>query len=411
MKKTPSARLPWQPQPTSHDPEPSAVAEVARSSKHAIRIPFNRPTPLGDEIEFVQRSIGSGHHSGDGPFTKACTELLERELGVKKALLTTSCTHALDMTAMLLDISPGDEVIVPSFTFVSSANAFVLRGARPIFSDIRSDTLNIDEQQIERHISSRTKAIVVVHYAGVGCEMDQIMALATAHNIPVIEDNAHGLFGHYRGQLLGTFGCMSTLSFHETKNCSCGEGGALLLNDLRYAEPAEIIREKGTNRSQFFRGQVDKYSWVGIGSSYLPSDLLAAYLFGQLECRDEIQRIRKCIWETYAAGLKDWAYEYGVALPHVPAHCEQAFHMFYLRMPTLEVRQALIEHLRARGILAPFHYVPLHLSKVGKTFGGRVGDCPVTERASNQIVRLPFFCSITASEIEEVIESVRDFEF
>jgi dTDP-4-amino-4,6-dideoxygalactose transaminase len=241
--------------------------------------------------------------------------------------------------------------------------------------------------------------------------MDQILDLAEAHNIAVIEDNAHGLFGRYRGQALGTFGCMSTLSFHETKNCSCGEGGALLLNDLQYTEHAEIIWEKGTNRSQFFRGQVDKYSWVGIGSSYLPSDVLAAYLFGQLECRDEIQRIRKLVWETYAAGLKDWAYKHEVLLPHIPAHCEQAFHMFYLRLPTLDARQALIEHLRSRGILAPFHYVPLHLSKMGKTFGGRIGDCPVTEQVSNQIIRLPFFCSITLGEIEEVIEAVRDFEF
>jgi dTDP-4-amino-4,6-dideoxygalactose transaminase len=413
MKKIPNAQFlrQWQQTIVSHNAEPSAIAEVEQSAKQAVRIPFNRPTPLGDEIEFVQRAIYSGHHSGDGPFTKKCTELLERELGAKKVLLTTSCTHALEMTAMLLDIVPGDEVIVPSFTFVSSANAFVLRGARPIFADVRPDTLNIDEKQIEKHISSRTKAIVVVHYAGVGCEMDQILELANAHDIPVIEDNAHGLFGHYRGKPLGTFGCMSTLSFHETKNFSCGEGGALLLNDLRYAEQAEIIREKGTNRSQLFRGQVDKYTWLGIGSSYLPSDLLVAYLFGQLECRNEIQRIRQCLWETYASRLRDWAYEHDVLLPHVPTDCGQAFHMFYLRMPTLEIRQALIEHLRASGILAPFHYLPLHLSAVGKTFGGRIGSCPVAERASDQIIRLPFFCSLTLSEMEEVIGAVLDFRF
>ena len=412
MKKTLSAQLLRQRQQaiSSHNPEPNAV-EPEYAAKPAIRIPFNRPTPLGDELEFVQRAIGSGHHSGDGPFTKACTELLERELSAKKVLLTTSCTHALEMTALLLNIAPGDEVIVPSFTFVSSANAFVLRGARPIFADVRPDTLNIDETQIERLISSRTKAIVVVHYAGVGCEMDQIRQIADAHHIPVIEDNAHGLFGDYRGKPLGTFGCMSTLSFHETKNFSCGEGGALLLNDLRYAEQAEIIREKGTNRSQLFRGQVDKYTWLGIGSSYLPSDLLAAYLFGQLERRTEIQRTRQCIWETYEAGLWDWAYKHEVLLPQVPAHCEQAFHMFYLRMPTLEVRKALIDHLRAKGILAPFHYLPLHLSAVGRSSGGRVGDCPIAELASDQIVRLPFFCSITLKEMEEVIAAIQDFTF
>jgi dTDP-4-amino-4,6-dideoxygalactose transaminase len=412
MKKTPSAQLPrrWQQAIGSHNAEPSAV-ESDHAAKPAVRIPFNRPTPLGDELELVQRAINSGHHSGDGPFTKACSELLEHELDVKKALLTTSCTHALEMTALLLNIVPGDEVIVPSFTFVSSANAFVLRGARPIFADVRPDTLNIDEKQIERLISSRTKAIVVVHYAGVGCEMDQILQIANAHHIPVIEDNAHGLFGHYRGKPLGTFGCMSTLSFHETKNFSCGEGGALLVNDLQYAEQAEIIREKGTNRSQLFRGQVDKYTWLGIGSSYLPSDLLAAYLFGQLERRKEIQRARQSIWENYEAGLRDWACKHEVLLPQIPGHCEQAFHMFHLRMPTLETRQALIEHLRARGILSPFHYLPLHLSAVGKSFGGKIGDCPIAERVSDQIVRLPFFCAITLKEMEEVIAAVRDFTF
>lgn len=313
------------------------------------------------------------------------------------------------MTGLLLNLQSGDEVIVPSFTFPSTANAFALRGARIVFADIRPDTLNVDQTQLESLITPKTKAIVVVHYAGIGCEMDSIMTVANRHNIQVIEDNAHGLFGKYRGKYLGTFGCLATQSFHETKNFSCGEGGALLINDPKFIESAEIIREKGTNRSRFFRGEVDKYSWVDLGSSYLPSDILAALLFSQLEARDEIQGKRRRIWENYYAGLEAWAKQRGIELPLVPAHCDHAYHMFYLLLPSLKDRQALISHLRARGILAVFHYLPLHLSEYARRWGGREGDCPVTEDVSARLLRLPFFFSLTDSEQAQVIDSVCSF--
>src|ERR1051326_441923 len=267
------------------------------------RIPFNRAGLLGNEFRYIAQALEIGHISGDGRFTRKCHELLEKELGAEKALLTTSCTHALEMTALLLDIEPGDEVIIPSFTFVSTANAFVMRGAHPVFCDIRPDTLNIDEQKIGGLITSQTKAILAVHYAGVGCQMDSILALSKRHGIAVVEDNAHGLFGKFKGKHLGTFGCLATQSFHETKNFTCGEGGALLINDPRYFERAEIIREKGTNRNRFFRGQVDKYTWVDLGSSYLPSDVLAAFLFAQLEARGEIQARRQQVWHFYDENL------------------------------------------------------------------------------------------------------------
>jgi dTDP-4-amino-4,6-dideoxygalactose transaminase len=350
------------------------------------------------------------HISGDGVFTKRCHKLLENTLGVPKALLTTSCTHALEMAALLVNLAPGDEVIVPSFTFVSTVNAFVLRGARPVFVDIRPDTLNLDERFLERHITPRTRAIFVVHYAGVGCEMDAILAIARRHGLPVIEDNAHGLFGRYRGQYLGTFGCMATQSFHETKNFSCGEGGALLINDFGYAERAEILREKGTNRSQFYRGMVDKYTWVDVGSSFLPSEILAAVLYSQLEVRHAIQARRRRIWERYREALSGWAAENDVTLPVVPEHCEQPYHIFYLLLPTLEDRQALIAHLKQRDILAVFHYLPLHLSAMGRQFGGRTGDCPVTERISDQLLRLPLFSDLKEGDQERVIEAVTSFE-
>jgi dTDP-4-amino-4,6-dideoxygalactose transaminase len=375
-----------------------------------ITIPFNRPCILGNEQAYILQAIANGHAAGDGSFTKKCHAFLEAQLGVPKALLTTSCTHALEMSALLLDLRPGDEVIFPSFTFVSTVNAFVLRGVRPIFADVRPDTLNLDERQLERLITPRTRAIVPVHYAGVGCEMDAITAIAAQHDLVVVEDNAHGLFGKYRGRYLGTFGALATQSFHETKNFTCGEGGALLINDAQYIERAEIIREKGTNRSRFFRGQVDKYTWVDIGSSYLPSDLLAAFLYAQFEVRERIQGIRRRIWEIYAAELREWALRNGVQLPHVPDHCEQAYHMFYLLMPSLEVRQAFIAHLKAQGILAVFHYLPLHLSDMGRKFGGQVGDCPVTERISDQLVRLPFFNDLDEALQARVIEAVRSFE-
>ncbi len=299
------------------------------------RIPFNKPCLVGNELTFIAQAIENGQISGDGSYTKRCQEILERELRVPKALLTTSCTDALEMAALLLEIQPGDEVIVPSFTFVSTVNAFVLRGANPVFIDVRPDTLNLDEKQLERLITPRTRAVVPVHYAGVGCEMDAILEIAERHGLPVVEDNAHGLFGAYRGQPLGSFGDLATQSFHETKNITCGEGGALLINRRDLVERAEIIREKGTNRSRFFRGQVDKYTWVDIGSSFLPSDVLAAFLYAQLEARRHIQAQRERVWRHYYEHLGDWAAANGVRLPVVPAHCEQPFHMFYLLMPSL----------------------------------------------------------------------------
>lgn len=377
---------------------------------NSYKIPFNQPFFIGNEQIYILKAIEYGHISGDGIFTKNCCQFLEKTLGVLKVLLTTSCTHALEMAAILLNIQPGEEVIVPSFTFVSTINAFVLRGARPIFIDIRSDTLNLDENQLERLITSRTKAIIVVHYAGIGCEMDTILEIAKRHNISVVEDNAHGLFAKYKGKYLGTFGCLATQSFHETKNFTCGEGGALLINDPQYIERAEIIREKGTNRSLFFRGQVDKYSWVDIGSSYLPSDILAAILYAQLEKLDQIQTKRQRVWNHYYKHLQGWSQEHRVGLPIVPEHCDQPFHLFYLVMPTLEERQALIDHLKRQGILSVFHYLPLHLSKMGQLFGGRQGDCPITESVSDRLVRLPFYNTITEIEQSCVVEAILEFK-
>lgn len=378
--------------------------------KVQTRIPFNRPTIVGKELYYISQAIHNGYSAGDAGFTKKCHAYLEQAMNVPRVLLTTSCTHALEMAALLLETQPDDEVIVPSFTFVSTANAFVLRGAKPVFVDVRPDTLNLDETRLERLINKRTRAIVLVHYAGVGCEMDAIGEIAAHHNVPVIEDNAHGLFGKYKGRYLGTFGTFATQSFHETKNFICGEGGALLINDPQYIERAEIIREKGTNRSRFFRGQVDKYSWVDIGSSYLPSDLLAAFLFAQLESRDEIQTKRQRVWAYYFEHLQAWADAYGVRLPVVPAHCEQSYHMFYLLLPSLETRQALIEHLNAHNILSVFHYLPLHLSSMGRRYGGQEGDCPVTEDVSERLLRLPFYNDLDEADQARVVEAVTTFE-
>ena len=374
-----------------------------------IRIPFNRPFATGDELDYIRAAVAAPKFAGDGSFTAQCHVLLEQSLGIQKALLTTSCTHALEMAALLLDIGPGDEVIVPSFTFPSAANAFVLRGAKPLFVDIRADTLNIDESQIERRITAHTKAIFPVHYAGVGCEMDTITSVARQHGIAVVEDNAHGLYGKYRGKYLGTLGQLSTLSFHETKNFSCGEGGAILINDANFNQRAEILREKGTDRSRFFRGEIDKYTWVDVGSSYLHSDLLAAFLRAQLEHRDQIQSKRRRIWEIYARELASWAETNSVHLPIVPAECEQSYHMFYVLMPSFESRQALISHLVGSGILAVFHYLPLHLSPMGLRFGGRRGDCPVTEDLADRLLRFPFFTGMSSPEQAQVIDAVRAF--
>ena len=375
----------------------------------AYHIPFNRAGLVGNEIRYIAEAVEQGHISGDGVFTTKCNELLELELGVAKALLTTSCTHALEMAALLLDIQPGDEVIVPSFTFVSTANAFALRGARIVFSDIRPDTLNLDESNLESLISERTKAVVVVHYAGVASEMDTIAALVRHHDVRLVEDNAHGLFARYKGKYTGTFGCLATQSFHETKNVTCGEGGALIVNDAGLVERALIIREKGTNRSQFFRGQVDKYSWVDIGSSYLPSDILAAFLFAQLEARHEIQNKRRRIWCYYQRHLQEWGEQHGVRLPVVPPECEQSYHMFYLLLPSQNYRQALISHLKARGILSVFHYAPLHLSEMGRKYGTSEANCPVTEDVSSRLVRLPFYNDLTEEENARVVSAVTQF--
>jgi dTDP-4-amino-4,6-dideoxygalactose transaminase len=315
------------------------------------------------------------------------------------------------MSALLLNIQPGDEVIVPDFTFVSTINAFVLRGATPVFADVRPDTLNLDEKQLPALLSPRTRAIVPVHYAGVACEMDEILRLARPQEIAVVEDNAHGLFGKYKGSPLGSLGDLAAQSFHETKNFSSGEGGALLINDPSLAARAEIIREKGTNRARFFRGQVDKYTWVDIGSSYLPSEILAAFLYGQLEQRVTIQRRREQLWQTYFSALQGWANRNSIQLPTVPAHVEQAYHMFYLLLPDLQTRQRLIATLREQGIYTVFHYLPLHLSEMGQRFGGAAGQFPVTESVSDRLVRLPFHNALTQSEQEQVIESLLDFCF
>ena len=372
-------------------------------------IPFNRSALLGKELEYIFRTMTIGQIAGDQTYSKKCQAMLEQTLAVPRALVTTSCTHALEMTALLLKIEPGDEVIVPSFTFVSTANAFALRGAKLVFADIRPDTLNLDETRLEPLITPRTKAILVVHYAGVGCEMDAILEIARRHNVAIVEDNAHGLFGKYRGRWLGTFGVLATQSFHETKNITCGEGGALIINDSRFVERAEIIREKGTNRCRFFRGQVDKYTWVDIGSSYVMSDVLAAFLFGQLEVWRTIQARRKRIWEYYDQYLRIRAESQGMQCPVVPPHCDQAYHMYYVLMPSLEARQGLIEHLKARGILAVFHYLPLHLSEYARRWDGKLGDCPVTETVSDRLLRLPFYNALEEEAQARVVEAVCEF--
>jgi dTDP-4-amino-4,6-dideoxygalactose transaminase len=385
---------------------PAAVAPEA----HASYIPFNRFCKTGTEFVYIQQAIDEMHISGNGRFTRLCHALLEEVLGAPKVLLTTSCTDALEMAALLLDVQPGDEVIVPSFTFVSTASAFALRGARPVFIDIRPDTLNLDETLLERLITPRTKAILPVHYAGVGCEMDAILEIARRYGVPVVEDNAHGLLGKYKGRNLGTFGCLATQSFHETKNFTCGEGGALVINDVRYYGQAEIIRDKGTNRGRFVRGQVDKYTWVDLGSSYLPSDILAAILYAQLEARETIQAQRLHIWERYNMRLRDWAASYGVGMPAVPPHCQQSYHMFYLLLPSEGSRARLIQHLKDRNILSVFHYLALHLSEMGARLSGAAYACPVTVDVSNRLLRLPFYNGLTEPEQARVIRAIQEFE-
>ena len=372
-------------------------------------IPFNRPSLVGKELGNIADAILRGQASGDGAYSQKCHNLLQQTLGAPRVLLTTSCTDALEMAAILLRIEPGDEVIVPSFTFVSTVNAFVLRGARPVFADIRPDTLNINEDHLEPLITGKTKVVIPVHYAGVGCEMDAISEISRRHSISIVEDNAHGLFGKYKGKYLGTLGALATLSFHETKNFTCGEGGALIVNDPDYVQRAEIVREKGTNRSRFFRGEVDKYTWVDIGSSFLPSDILAAFLYAQLEAREEILAKRRRCWTFYYQHLWDWAQRHHVRLPVVPPHCEQAFHMFYMILRTPEERDALITYLKGHRILSVFHYMPLHLSEMGQSFGGRVGTCPVTEDVSRRIIRLPLFNDLGEDQQSRVVDALVAF--
>jgi dTDP-4-amino-4,6-dideoxygalactose transaminase len=372
-------------------------------------IPFNRPHVTGRETGYIAEAVAQAHISGDGAFTARCRRRLIDLLGGHEALLVTSCTAALEMSAILAECGPGDEVIVPSYTFVTTANAFVLRGAVPVFVDIRPDTLNLDERLIEAAVTPRTKAIVPVHYAGVACAMDDILDIARGHDLVVIEDAAQAVGARLGGRALGTMGALGALSFHETKNVTCGEGGAILVNDASLVESAEIIREKGTDRKKFFRGQVDKYTWVGLGSSYVQSDLLAAFLYAQLEAREQIQRAREGVWRRYADALEGWAGEIGATLPFVPGHCEQAYHMFYVLLPSLDARARLIAHLRERGILAVFHYLPLHLSEMGRRFGGRAGQCPVAEDATERLLRLPFFTGLSESDQDEVIDAILAF--
>lgn len=373
-----------------------------------MRIPFNRATRGGDEERYLAEALAGGRLSGDGPFTQRCRAILEDLTGSEAALLTTSCTHALELSALLLDIGPGDEVIAPSFTFVSTLNAFVLRGATPVFADVRPDTLNLDERRLEGLITPRTKAIFLVHYAGVACEMEPILAIAARHGVAVVEDNAHGLFGTYRGRPLGSFGQLATLSFHETKNMSCGEGGALLINDPALVGRAEILREKGTNRSAFRRREVGRYEWLDVGSSWLPSDLLAAVLLAQLEARERIQARRAALWTRYEDGLADWARSIGATLPTVPPDRQQAFHMFWMLLPDRADRDRVIEELGRRGILAVFHYLPLHDSPMGRRLADRPISCPVTEDVSGRLVRLPFFVDLAETEQDEVIQATQD---
>ncbi|HVK60611.1 MAG TPA: dTDP-4-amino-4,6-dideoxygalactose transaminase [Bdellovibrionales bacterium] len=377
-------------------------------SKHDL-IPFNRPTLRGKEHSYLQEALERGHFSGDGPFTKKCHRWLEENLNCKAALLTHSCTAALEMSAILSDIGPGDEVIMPSFTFVSTANAIALRGGVPVFVNVRPDTMNIDENEIVQAITKKTKAIFVVHYAGVSAEMDKILAIAKEHGLVVLEDAAQGLMSSYKGRALGTIGSLGSLSFHETKNVVSGEGGALLINDPGLKERAEIIREKGTNRSQFFRGQVDKYTWVDIGSSYLPSELLAAVLLAQLEAAREITSARLAIWNGYHESFSDLEKRGFVRRPIVPKECVGNGHIYFMLTRSLDERTELMDHLKTNGVASTFHYVPLHNSPGGLKYGKASGDLSVTVDLADRLVRLPLWAALTKHEQERVSQLVWDF--
>lgn len=370
-------------------------------------IPFNIPPFIGNEDEYIKKAIENHKICGDGEFTKKCNSWIEQRTGTGKALLTTSCTHALELAAILLDIQPGDEVIMPSYTFVSTADAFVLRGAKIVFVDIRPDTMNIDETLIEDAVTEKTKAIVPVHYAGVSCEMDKIMEIAKKYGLAVVEDAAQGVMSYYKGKALGTIGNFGCYSFHETKNYSMGEGGALLIQDEDKIEDAEIIREKGTNRSKFFRGQIDKYTWVNLGSSYLPSDLNAAYLYAQLEQADMINENRLASWQHYYDGLYDLRDR--IDLPYIPEGCTHNAHMFYIKTKDLEERTAFISYMKEHDILTVFHYIPLHTAPAGQKFGRFHGEDRYTTKESERIVRLPMYYGLTDEDREKVVRTIHDF--
>ena len=372
-------------------------------------INFNVPPFTGKETEYIMEAVKAQKICGDGQFTKKCNAWLENKTGTKKALLTTSCTHATELAALLADVKAGDEVIMPSYTFVSTADAFVLRGAVPVFVDIRPDTMNIDEKKIEAAITDKTVGIVPVHYAGVACEMDTIMDIAKRHNLWVIEDAAQGIMSTYKGKALGTFGEFGCFSFHETKNYSMGEGGALLIRDEKYIEDAEIIREKGTNRSKFYRGQIDKYTWVNKGSSYLPSDMNAAYLWAQLEMAEEMNDARLAVWNRYYAELRLLAEEGKIELPTVPADCEHNAHMFYIKTKDIEERTRLIDYLKENGILSVFHYIPLHSAPAGLKFGRFHEEDEYTTKESERLLRLPLYYGLKDEEVDYICSKVKEF--
>jgi len=373
-----------------------------------VRTPFNEVSVVGEELRYVAEAAASLHLAGDGPFSRRCAALLEAHQGAP-VLMTPSCTHALEMCAELLGLEPGDEVVVPSFAFVTTAGAFAGRGGKPVFADICPDTLNLDPADVARRITPRTRAIVALHYGGVACDLEALGELATSAGARLIEDNAHGLYARYRGRPLGSFGALSTISFHETKNLTCGEGGALVVNEASLQERAEVIREKGTDRTRFTRGEVDRYTWCDQGSSYLLSELQAAFLYGQLEASELVAARRREIWQRYREELGDWAGANGVAMQRVPDYAEPPHHLFPLLLPDPASRDALIAHLAARGALAVFHYLPLHLSPMGKRYGGAPGDCPVSEDVSARLLRLPIFFGLDPARQSEVIAAVKDF--
>jgi dTDP-4-amino-4,6-dideoxygalactose transaminase len=371
------------------------------------KIPFNKAIYLPEAFKYVEDVVKSSLIAGDGKYTRLCSEWMEHRFKAKKVLMTTSCTAALEMAAILLDIQPDDEVIMPSYTFVSTANAFVLRGAKCVFVDIRPDTMNIDESKIEAAISSKTKAIVVVHYAGVGCEMDTIMSIANKYSIPVVEDAAQGVMADYKGNALGTIGTFGCYSFHETKNYTMGEGGALVINDEKYIERAEILREKGTNRSRFYRGEIDKYSWVDIGSSFLPSEFNVSYLYGQLQIADKINENRLETWNAYYESFRDFENDGKIILPRIPKECNHNAHMFYIKLKSIEERTQFINNMKEKGIGCVFHYVPLHSSEAGKRFGTFCGVDIYTSQESDKLVRLPMYYGMSDTDKDYIIESVK----